>query len=109
VQDGIDVAGGAGRGGEATGRGEDTRVARRTALWTVLGGAAVSSWSPAWAAETETLSTAALLEQLQVTAIQAYRAKDLSTALRQLTEIIALDAENPVWYERRGQVRQPRH
>lgn len=39
-----------------------------------------------------------------MTAIQAYRAKDLQKALEQLTEIVALDADNPVWYERRGQV-----
>jgi hypothetical protein len=42
--------------------------------------------------------------ELQVQAIQAYRAKDLPEALRLFDEIVKLDPENPVWYERRGQV-----
>eukprot|EP00241_Pyramimonas_parkeae_P007008 CAMPEP_0114252110 /NCGR_PEP_ID=MMETSP0058-20121206/15656_1 /TAXON_ID=36894 /ORGANISM="Pyramimonas parkeae, CCMP726" /LENGTH=318 /DNA_ID=CAMNT_0001366011 /DNA_START=263 /DNA_END=1220 /DNA_ORIENTATION=- len=50
-------------------------------------------------------SIAEEMASLQVTAIQAYRAKDLDTALAQLDRISLLDPSNPVWYERRGQVK----
>jgi len=53
----------------------------------------------------ETVSYAEELANLQVTAIQAYRAKDLITAMAAFDKIISLDSDNPVWYERRGQVR----
>lgn len=41
---------------------------------------------------------------LQVQAIQAYRERNLPEALRLFDAIVDLDPENPVWYERRGQV-----
>lgn len=42
-------------------------------------------------------SIAEEMASLQVTAIQAYRAKDLDTALAQLDRISLLDPSNPVW------------
>jgi len=74
-------------------------LSRREGMLTALVAGVVSSFSSS-DARADDIGT----EELQVEAIQAYRARELPQALRLFDKIIALDPENPVWYERRGQV-----
>mmetsp|Transcript_31344 Transcript_31344/g.43483 ORF Transcript_31344/g.43483 Transcript_31344/m.43483 type:complete len:366 (-) Transcript_31344:67-1164(-) len=79
------------------------QLQRRDLFRNVLISGLVSSFvNVAGAKETrETLVS----EELQLEAIQAYRSRNLAKSEYLFNKIIDIDPENPVWYERRGQVK----